>query len=166
MAVKLPCGNRACYLDRLPERLVVDGYRYWMAGYETGSIAPWELAWTLFAKELGATDGRAALSALTCWVRTCRTYSSEPRQTFPFQCQRLCKDECLAVSLIAALQHDDRPCAKFCLDRMVTADGVKDTERSAHCLADSLHGLGQTLIPVPQTIVEDIATRPARDHFH
>lgn len=166
MAVKLPCGNRTCYLDRLPERLVVDGYRYWMAGYETGSIAPWELAWSLFAKELGASDGRTALSALTCWVRTTRDWSTGPRQLFPFQCPRLCNDECLAVSLIAALQHNDRACARYCLGRLVTSDGAVDTEKSAHDLAHSLNALGQTLMPVPKTVVEDIAARPAREHFH
>jgi len=166
MAVKLPCGNRTCYLERLPERLVVDGYRYWMAGYQTGSIAPWELAWSLFAKELGPTDGRTALSALTCWVRTCRNWSPEPRQFFPFACQRLCKDECLAVSLIAALQHGDGHCADYCLGAMVMPDGLADTEQSAKDLAHSLNTLGQTLMPVPITVIEDIASRPPREQFH
>jgi hypothetical protein len=166
MAVKLPCGNQTCYLDRLPERLVVDGYRYWMAGYETGSIAPWELAWSLFADELGPADGRVALSALTCWVRTCRNWSPEPRQFFPFRCKRLCKDECLAVSLISALQHHDRESARFCLGAMVLPDGALDTESSAHNLAESLAALGQRLMPVPLAIIEDIAHRPKREQYH
>lgn len=166
MAIKLPCGNRTCLLDRLPERLVIDGYRYWMAGYETGSITPWELAWSLFAKELGPTDGRVALSALTCWVRTFRTWSHEPRRFFPFQCQRLCRDECLAVSLIAALQHNDTESARFCLDHLVDPSGRSETEKTADGLAGSLNDVGQTLMPVPFAIIEDIAARPPREQFH
>src|SRR3712207_1074375 len=46
------------YLDRLPERLVVDGFRLWSAGYRTGDLGHWSRAWDLYAGELGADDGR------------------------------------------------------------------------------------------------------------
>lgn len=34
-------ANTAGYFDRLPEKLVLEGYRRWTAGFETGSIIPW-----------------------------------------------------------------------------------------------------------------------------
>lgn len=35
-------ANTAGYFDRLPEKLVLEGYRRWTAGFETGSIIPWK----------------------------------------------------------------------------------------------------------------------------
>src|SRR5690349_3609980 len=40
-------ANSAGYFDRLPEKLVLEGYRRWPAGFETGSIIPWEMTWGL-----------------------------------------------------------------------------------------------------------------------
>lgn len=166
MLVKLACTNQESYLDRLPERLVVDGYRYWMAGYETGGIRPWELAWTLYVNELGPRDGGAALSALAQWIQALRTSSLEPRQFFPFQCRRLCRDECLAVSLIAAIQNGEVPCVDFCLDQIAQTGTRKEVRDAADGLAASLCDFGQVLMPVPLTVVEDIAARPKRGQFH
>lgn len=73
MKFKLPCGNREYYLQRTPECLVVEGYRRWVAGYETGSIEPWEIAWSYYSRELGAVEGRRALADLSCFVRELRT---------------------------------------------------------------------------------------------
>ena len=42
MASAHPCGRSAVLFDRLPERLVLDGFRRWMAGYSTGDLGHWE----------------------------------------------------------------------------------------------------------------------------
>ena len=46
--------DRQTYLDRKGERLVVQGFRHWLSGYEFGDVACWEQAWSLFTDELGA----------------------------------------------------------------------------------------------------------------
>ena len=46
-------ANTAGYFDRLPEKLVLEGYRRWTAGFETGSIIPWEMTWGLYSEVLG-----------------------------------------------------------------------------------------------------------------
>ena len=48
------------FADGDAEHLVVEGLRRWIAGYQTGSIACWELAWNLYAAKLGVARARPA----------------------------------------------------------------------------------------------------------
>ena len=36
-----------CYFERPPEKLVLEGYRRWLAGFESGSVTPWEMTNTV-----------------------------------------------------------------------------------------------------------------------
>ncbi len=59
-----------CYFERPPERLVLEGYRRWLAGYDSGSVAPWEMTQALYEELLGAAEGRRVLAELSHFVRT------------------------------------------------------------------------------------------------
>ena len=96
-----------CYFERPPERLVLEGYRRWLAGYDSGSVTPWEMTQALYEELLGAAEGRRVLAELSHFVRTLRQCAACPLRSFPFGAHHVCRDECLALGLIAALQHDD-----------------------------------------------------------
>lgn len=162
----LPCGRSSCLVDNLPERLVLEGYRHWMAGYETGSIEPWELGWTLFARALGARNGRDVFSAVSSWARECYTYAKRPPQTFPFESKRLCRHECVALALISALQNDDETVADFCLQNMVRTDGAPFTRRAASDLAETLALHRQRMMPVPYPVIASIALETPNNQIH
>lgn len=166
MAMKLPCGNQSCILDRLPERLVIEGYRHWLAGFETGSIAPWELVWMLYMRELGAREARNAIADLSDWIRNWHGFSDQTTAFFPFQCKRMCRDECLALTLISALQHREDQAIHLCLERFKNDAARQSVRNSAAAFAHTLDMLGQRLIPVPLPVIADIATRPERTQFH
>jgi hypothetical protein len=65
-------ANNGCYFERAPEKLVLEGYRRWMAGFETGSVAPWETTWALYAELLGPPNARKVMGELSHFVRTLR----------------------------------------------------------------------------------------------
>jgi hypothetical protein len=67
-----PDHHDGCYFERPPEKLVLEGYRRWMAGFETGSVTPWEMTFSLYTEMLGPKEGRLALSELSHFVRTLR----------------------------------------------------------------------------------------------
>ena len=96
-----------CYFERPPERLVLEGYRRWLAGYDSGSVTPWEMTQALYEELLGAAEGRHVLAELSHFVRTLRQCAACPLRSFPFGAHHVCRDECVALGLIAALQHDD-----------------------------------------------------------
>ena len=97
-----------CYFERPPERLVLEGYRRWLAGYDSGSVTPWEMTQALYEELLGAAEGRRVLAELSHFVRTLRQCAACPLRSFPFGAHHVCRDECVALGLIAALQHDDQ----------------------------------------------------------
>jgi hypothetical protein len=158
-------GNRS-YFERPPEKLVLEGYRRWTAGFETGSVAPWELAFGLYTELLGAEHGRRALSDLSHFVRTLRLCAACPLQSFPFGAYHVCRDECLALGLIAALQHRDKPTAKACLGALACPARYAAIGDAAQGFAETLSQLDQTLCPIPQDVITDILSRSMRATFH
>jgi hypothetical protein len=55
--------DRQTYLDRKGERLVVQGFRHWLSGYEFGDTACWEQAWSLYTDELGAVNAELCFTS-------------------------------------------------------------------------------------------------------
>jgi hypothetical protein len=144
------------YFERLPERLVLEGYRHWLAGFETGSVTPWEMAWTLYANTLGPADGRRALSELEFFVRTLRHCPACPLRAFPFGARYVCSAECLVLGLVAGIQHGDEPATKACLDALGCPAHCSEIAAAAGSFALTLKTLDRRLLPIPMTAIQDI----------
>lgn len=167
MAPSLPLTSRSngSYFDRVPERLVLEGYRYWSAGYETGSIQPWEMAWKLYTTALGPADGRRALSELSHFIRTLKGCASCPLRSFPYNSQHMCMEECLNIALIAGLQHKD-DVAALCLERLACPATCTRVEEAARSFAETLSEIQQVLLPVPKHVIEDVLLRASGQTYH
>jgi hypothetical protein len=148
-----------CYFDRPPEKLVLEGYRRWLAGFESGSVMPWELTQTLYEELLGAAEGRRVVAELSHFVRTLRRCAACPLRSFPFNAHHVCRDECLALGLIAALQHDDQGAAATCLSAMACPSLSANVAEAAASFADALAAARHYLLPIPQSAIEDVLTR-------
>lgn len=146
-------------LDRKPERLVVTGLRCCMAGYNFGDIDCWETAWRSYAMELGTDDARRLMGELQFWVRTLRAQSARPLSVFPHGCGHVCRDECMALSLIAALQDHDQPAALLAARHLSGAAGEAPLALAAagQGYADALIAAGQKLLSVPAHVIHSIA---------
>ncbi|TKT82607.1 hypothetical protein [Aquamicrobium sp. LC103] len=155
-----------CYFQRKPEKLVLEGYRRWMAGFETGSVAPWEMTWELYAAALGARPGRQALAELSNFVRTLRHCAACPMRSFPFNAHHICRDECLTLGLIAGYQHGDRRTAQTCLSAIACAARGPQISEAAESFADTLAALDQKLLPIPQFAIEDVLARSRSQTVH
>jgi len=157
MASVLPgySGTNQTYHERTPERLVLEGYRHWSAGFDTQSIAPWEMAFLLYREELGAEDGKRALAELSHYVRTLKACSTCPLRSYPFHSRHLCLEECLSIGLIAGMQHDDGT-SDVCLQHMACPLRENEIATAAKTFAMVLSDLGQRLLPVPPTVIKEI----------
>jgi hypothetical protein len=121
-----------------PERIVGLGFRHWYSGYLQGDILAWEKAWTTFGSALGSDNGRAALEDLSRWVKAVRDHSSRDIAVFPSECRSFCRDECIAISMIAAAQHSVCPAMRACAFALLGCSVISDVLSSADRLAATL----------------------------
>ena len=166
MTAQRACGMACRYLDRGPEKLVIEGFRRFMTGYDRGSSACWELAAQLFVEEIGAADSPRIVASLARWIDALRAHIDQPAMLFSFGCPNLCRDECFAVSMIAACQNRDRASLETALAGLVRPEGRAEVRAAAEDFAEALAESGHFLIPVPAALIRDIADRPGRERFH
>lgn len=139
------------------------GFRCWLAGHRQGQLTCWEDAWNLYARELGPDAARAVIRDLSCWVRAVSGHAQREIRLCPAGCDRFAYDECLAVSMIAAAQHDC-PAIKACAYALLGAQPVEEVivsaSRFAACLRDNRVLLG------PGPIVDPVGSAPAGGLIH
>ena len=112
----------------------------------------------------GAAEGRRVVAELAHFVRTLRLCAACPLQSFPFNAHHVCRDECLALGLIAALQHDDRDAAHTCLAAMACPALAGKVAEAAGSYADALAARRHYLLPIPQSAIADVLTRARAAH--
>ncbi len=133
-----------------PEALVGYGFRCWLSGYQNGNIRNWEDCWSFYRKELGNDTARKAVTDLASWVNAVRISSLREIRLLPSRCPSFCRDECLAVSLIAASQHESCPALQACAYALIGADQIETVLKTASRFAATLKAsdvvLGQDLV--------------------
>jgi hypothetical protein len=127
------------------EYLVGIGFRCWLAGFEKGDIQSWAAGWDHYAARLGAEEARYVVTELACWVRAVMTHAARPIETCPVNCGSICRDECMAVAIIAASQHRPCPVLKACVAALIGGDDGGEVAGAAERFARALAGAGIVL---------------------
>jgi len=166
MASANPIGLSAPLFDRLPERLVLEGFRRWVLGYASGDLAHWEEAWNLFAASLGPREARAVVDPLAKFVRCVRDWSVCPIACFPGGCRHICRQECFALAMVAASQNKDLDCLATAMRHLLDPEGHEEAMLPALAFAEAMRERDLLLMPVPRTVIEEIAGRPPHQRLH
>jgi len=145
---------------REPERLVGLGFRAWLAGYQTGDITCWEEAWTIYSSALGPQRARPIVTDLACWVRAIKSASCRSIEVYPGQCAGFCRDECMAIAMVAASQHGACPALRACAFALLENSAIDDVVEGAECLGAHLKSCDKILSPT--SICEAVALCPLR----
>lgn len=128
-----------------PEKLVGVGFRCWMAGYRTGNLDSWEFAWNLYASELGPTAAKTAVGELGSWVRKINDCAGRTIAIMPTDCPGFCRDECVAISMIAASQHKVCPAMRACAFALIGCSQIESIMTETDRFALTLAALDQRL---------------------
>jgi hypothetical protein len=142
-----------------PERLVALGFRYWMLGRDSGEIGCWERAFNLYSGHFGVAGAKVAVTQLSLWVAAVSATAHRTIEVFPEACGSFCRDECLAVSMIAACQHQTCPAMRACAFALAESMQLEAVTETAQGFADAMLGLDQVLSP--GSIVSALAEMPA-----
>jgi hypothetical protein len=130
---------------RAPERLVGVGFRCWLAGLSTGDIKCWEDAWNTFSGMLGPENAKTLLLDLSKFVRAVKASAQRDIEISPAGCRSFCRDECLAISIIAACQHNERQALTASVAALIGTEDIGDTLNGALALAAALRSANQLL---------------------
>lgn len=130
---------------RQPERLVGRCFRLGMATLATGDVLPMELAWQELADAAGADAADPLACDLSCFIEAVGASAARRIETLPAGCPGFCRDECLAISIIAASQHGACPALKACAFALLASSRVETVLTRAEHFARRLKGAGQRL---------------------
>jgi len=130
-----------------PERLVGIGFRGWLSGYQYEDIACWEKVWNTYAVALGPRAAKGALSELSAWIREVRCLACRKIEIYPPGCKYFCRDEHLAMSLIAACQHDRCPALRACAFALLGTSKIDVMLYEARNFAEQLASCNQLMSP-------------------
>jgi len=86
------------------EVLLLVAFRCWLAGYETGDVACWELAWQGVSRTVQLADAKRIVAELAQFTRVFRKTLACRFVYLPHCCARVTVDEHLAVRFIACAQ--------------------------------------------------------------
>jgi hypothetical protein len=130
-----------------PERLVGFGFRLWLNGFRTGDIASWEKAWCAYASTIGATAAKIAVGELSSWVCAINCTAQRQLETSPNASDWFCRDERVAIAMIAACQHHSCPAMRACAFALLGCSMIDEVVEGAESFARTLHQADQILLP-------------------
>lgn len=130
-----------------PEVLVGLGFRGWIAGYQTSDVECWQEVWRLHSNLLGPKHAEAAVGALASWSKSVAVASRNPISVRPLDAGGFCRDECLAISMIAACQHNTCPAMRACAFALIENSMVDDVLHHAGTYALTLRSVEHIVSP-------------------
>jgi hypothetical protein len=130
-----------------PEILVGYGFRGWIAGYQTGDVGCWEQVWRLYAKLLGSRRAELVVGNLAAWAKSVNAACRSPLRVRPLDACGFCRDECLAISMVAASQHDTCPAMRACAYALIDSSLVEDVLHHTESYAVMMRSIDQVVPP-------------------
>jgi hypothetical protein len=137
-----------------------------MGGYDTACVACWERASDIYIDELGARAAGPVVMALGQWVRMLRRQARRRLCVLPGSCHRLCRDECLAMAMIAASQNGDEGCRERACAELIEDDAEARLSSATRLFAEALDESGLRMLPIPLRVIEDILTQAERETYY
>jgi hypothetical protein len=127
------------------ERLVGLGFRYWLKGFRTGDISCWDRAWCAYSDVLGTSTAKGVVTDLACWVGEINRHARRDLETSAVDCERFCRDECIAIEMISACQHEACPAMRACAFALLGCSMIEEVVRGAENFAATMRGADQVL---------------------
>lgn len=166
VASAAPSGCAVTLYERRPERLVLEGFRRWMAGYNSGNLGNWEDVWNLYTLELGWRQAGLVVERLAQFVHTVRDWSICPISCFPGGCRHICRHECFALAMVASSQNQDPDSLAAAMGHLIDPQGHAAAIQPALAYAQAMRDNDLLLMPVPRHVIDDIAGRPVHERLH
>jgi hypothetical protein len=128
-------------------QMVGRSFRCGMLARREASGLSWSYAWQELAGVAGATSADNLVTALGHFVETVDRTAMRRIEVLPKGCPGLCRDECLAVSVVAAAQLGACPALKACIYALIQGGNIDACISAAGTFSSALKAAGQSLPP-------------------
>lgn len=149
--------------DHKPERLALTGYRCAMAGYDHGDASCWDELWSTYVDDGGLSFACDIMGSLQYFVRSLRPALNMGLNYYPRNCRRVCRKECLVLSLLSAAQHADATVQHGALVRLLGDDQAGNYDLMTQAALHFTEGLTRAqyhLLPVPMAVLLSFDSQP------
>lgn len=130
-----------------PEQLVGFGFRGWITGYQTGNIECWERVWEVYSNALGPSAAKVLVGELSVWAKAVKAGARRQVKVGPIEACTFCRDECLAISMIAASQHKTCPAMRACAFALIESSLIEEVVHLSDSLGLTMRSLDQVISP-------------------
>ena len=154
-------GNCAAarYLRRVPENLVVNGYRGWLLFALEDNQAHLHAVLEALCRSLGERAAASAMAGLDGLIRQLGKCAVCPLRFKRPNTSHLCRDECLLLSMIAGLQHGDEEAAFEGAAALTYRARAAQVLGAGAAFAIELKLAGQQLLPIHADTVRWIVSQ-------
>ncbi|MBU1212239.1 MAG: hypothetical protein KJ587_13325 [Alphaproteobacteria bacterium] len=129
------------------ELLVGYGFRGWIAGYQTGDVRCWERVWRLYSNAMSPAGARVVVGCLGAFAKAVNCASRRKVEVCALEECRFGRDECLAISMIAASQHNTCPAMRACAFALIDSSMMDEVLHHADTYAITLRSQDKVISP-------------------
>jgi hypothetical protein len=126
------------FLHSRADIFVGTGFRFWLTGLRTGDLTHWERAFAATTNFLGVETARDVCRDFSQWVRVLNEHSRRDLKALEPDSPCFCRDECVAMAVVAAYQHKACPALQACALTLLECDPHGDINELSGSLADRL----------------------------
>lgn len=148
-------------LHNPPDVFVGMGFRHWLTGFRTGELAHWERAFSLAEETIGLNAARGVCRDFSQWVRLLSEHSHRDLHVLEPTSRCFCRDECIAMALVAAHQHQACPALRACAMTLLHCEPRDELNALTDALANGLAAAGQLVSPGAMDHLVRYAGNPA-----
>lgn len=153
-------SQQSQHLHSPADIFVGKGFRFWLTGLRTGELVHWERAFVLAEENIGRDAARNICRDFSQWVRLLSERSRRDLRVLPPNSRCFCRDECVAMAVIAAHQHKACPAIQACAMTLLDCEPGSDIVALSESLADQLSAADQMLSSSAMTHVVRYAGNP------
>lgn len=128
-------------------QMVGRSFRCGMLARREPTGVSWSYAWQELAGVAGPASADDLVTALGHFVESVDRAATRRIEVLPKGCPGLCRDECLAVSVIAAAQLGACPALKACVYALIHGGNIDTCIAAAGTFSTALQDAGQSLPP-------------------
>ena len=138
-----PPGTRPPGQSKRAERLVGVSFRHTYSGLNSGDKLAKAFAHHEICDAAGPAVAEHLLDGICRFADAVHRSAGRKIQTLPPGCPGFCRDECLAISIIAACQHGACPALRACAFALLESNVIDPTIEEATQFARDLTAAGQ-----------------------